>query len=532
MHPLDASILEAFRRDPSRAFSTSELVRDVFPKKYGQLNQQIHSQDRKTIRQGYATKAKLHRKLLYHVNKLVEQQLLKVSGLRGKGEKLFVLAMEEGEIVIKDKAHRIVISKPGAMATPVDGDVKEGLIRKFQPNSWLNKQNAIMLDARAYTSFEELQHRLQQVFPGVNDTIAIYSFERLLDDNINEAKRFLENLCLDAHDYNSAVSILISIRVLKHDELLLQLLKEVLPRMPRQVSFIFSVTPRLLTRKESFFRNLLQLFAEEKRKLNLKNSALVPAPIFFGRAGTYSFTSEDWNYYKSKVRGKAPGCVVGQLSMVVDIKQFFSEGGTITGFRELATRAANAFFEVEEQRRKHFAEYFGFLNLSNLDASKQFFKVGRSYLRFWNYEWDVEDESPIFDLLGSVKEEVDKFCTMQETIFKSCGLPIRFKVGLSTSFAKFDQELFSERRYQKTAISTTKELQTKKMKDYLQIREQLFRVFEGADRLRFFIARGVSTDETMSISRYLLSAYDLPCFTLDFRGKAGELKLTTFMEDS
>ena len=56
-------------------------------------------------------------------------------------------------------------------------------------------------------------------------------------------------------------------------------------------------------------------------------------------------------------------------------------------------------------------------------------------------------------------------------------------------------------------------------------------MFEGADRLRFFIARGVPVEETMRIARYLLNAYALPSFTLDFRGKTGELKLTTFMED-
>ncbi len=529
MHPVDANILEAFQRDPSRSFSTTELVREVFPKDYAELRDRITSADRKTQRKGYNTKATLHRNLLYHINKLVQQGLLEVGGVRGKGEKLFKLSMQEGELVVQDKGRRIVITKQTSMTTPVDGYEKRGIVRKYEPSTWLNKHDAIMLEGLSFDTPDALLQRLQQVLPVVSDAIAINRMEHVMGKaSPEEREALLKRLAHDAHDYDVALSLLFHVQAVEDDESILEPLRQVLGEMPGHLNFIFHTTPRLLTRKEGFFRELYRLFHDERRKLTLKNSSIAPLPIFFGRAGPYSFTPEDWEHYKERLRGTVDGCVVGQTSLAVDIEKYLGAGGTITGLRELAERAANAFFEAEEQRRKHFGER-PVLPLPSLDAAKEFHKVGRDYLRFWN-DWEEADKYPLLELLQSVKDRLAEFSSMQETIYKSCGLPIRFRIGLSTSFARFDQDFFSERRYRQTAVSNVKQLQTTEMKRYLEIRERLYQLFDGADRLRFFIARGVSVEETARIVRYLLSAYSLPSVTLDFRGKSGEMKLTTFME--
>lgn len=532
MHPLEQGILETFRRDPEENFSTGEIVRELFPKEYLAYNQKINSKEKKERRAGYVKKASLHRKLLYHANKLIEQGLLTVGGIRGKGEKLYRLTMEEGELLVQDGKRRILISKPSSIATPVDGYVEEGLIRKYQQTTWLNKQNAILLDFFAFQSSNALLQRFQQLLPLVNDAIALNAFERLIAlEGEEKAIRFLEYLALDAKDYDVSIAILINLLTIEDEHALLGALRETIGRMPRQVTFVFTVNTRLLMRKKEFFTELFTIFSDAKQKLTMKNMSIFAPPIFFGRAGPYSFTEKDWTYYQERVRGKADGCVVGQAGIVIDINKYFATGGTLSGFRELTERAAHAFFQVDEQRRKHFGEYFGHITMPSLDGTKEFFKVGRNFLRFWNYDWSDEDTCPILELLGSVRESLDEFSKSQETIFRSCGLPIRFKVAMSTSFAKFDQDFFSDRRYKKTAISSTKDLQTKEMREYLRTREKLYELFEGADRLRFFLAKGTMIVEAIRIVRYLLSSYDLPSVTLDFRGKAGELKLTSFLED-
>lgn len=527
MHPLEASILEEFRRNPSRTFSTSEMVKELFKEEYVLINQNIHSAEKQKNRQGLYRKAQLHRKLLYHVNKMVGEGLLIVAGVRGKGEKLFRLALEGGELIVQGLTKKIIISKPATITTSIDGYEKNGRMRKYRPENMLNKHNAIMLDCVTYDSLPALQQRLQQLFPLINDAIALDHFERVLMDE--QAAAFLQYLALDAHDYDIAVSMLIDYASLESD-VYFPVLSQLIGGMPPQLTFVFSATARLLSRKEEEFKRLLALFSEKKCKLTLKNQGLFPPPIFFGRVGPYSFSREDWSYYEQHIKGRVDGCIVGQTSVIIDITRHFADGGTIGTFREMMAKTANALFEIEEQRRKHFADYFGYLAFSDMDVAKEFFKVGRHYIRFWNYDWASSEKYPLVELLGSIKEDIDKFCVLQETIFKSCGLPIRFRIGLSTSFAKFDQDFFSERRYKKTAIATVKDLQTKEAKEYLHIRERLYKTFDGADRLRFFLAPGIPVEEVFRISRFLFTAYDFPSITLDFRGKSGEMKLTTFLE--
>jgi hypothetical protein len=531
MHPLQQGILETFRRDPEESFSTGELVRELFSKEYLAYTQRINSGDKKSRRTGFFDKASLHRKLLYHTNQLVEQGILTIKGIRGKGEKLYCLSLEEGELLVQQGKKRIIISKPSSIATPVDGYMEEGLIRKYQQATWLNKQNAILLDGYAFETSNALQSRIQQLLPNVNDALAVSGFEQLVNkEGEDKMHRLLEYLALDAKDYDVSIAVHTNLLNLEDEKSLIGTLKAMLAKMPRHVTFTFSVTPRLLVRKRDFFHELFSIFSEANQKLTLKNTSIFAPPIFFGRAGTYSFTESDWKYYKKHVRGKADGCVVGQASIVIDINKYFSKGGTPSGFRELTQRAAHAFFQVDEQRRKHFGEYFGHITMPSLDGTKEFFKVGRNYLRFWNYDWSDYKTYPILELLGSVREGLDEFSKNQETIFRSCGLPIRFKIAMSTSFAKFDQDFFTDRRYKKTAIGNVKDLQSKEMREYLQTREKLYRLFDGADRLRFFLTKGIAIEEAIRIARYLLSSYDLPSVTLDFRGKAGELKLTSFLE--
>ena len=367
----------------------------------------------------------------------------------------------------------------------------------------------------------------------MNDVIVLNSFERFIDMmESEELVRFLQGVLLDCQDYDVQLSLLINVEAMEKEEAALVVLRQFASQeqQPR-LNFVFGVTPRLLTKKNAFFEQLFSLFAERRIKLTLKNSAIFTPPIFFGRAGAYCLTPEDWEYYRLHIRKSADGCAVGHSSVAVDVNKFFEAHGTAASFRETMLRICQAFFEMDERKRRHFTSSFSAIAPRTAEGTKEFFKVGKDYLRLWNYDWAAE-EHPVIDLLSSVQEEVQRFCAAEETIFRSCGLPIRFSVALSTTFAKFDQDFFSERRYTKTVVASLKDLQTKEMTNYLRIRERLFKVFQGADRLRFFFARGTPIEEVLQMARYLLRAYDLPTFTFDFRGKSGELKLSSFLEET
>jgi len=528
MHPLEAAILETFKQDPNKRFTTTALVHAVFKEEYAQINPLLHSDDRKQQRAGFGKKAHLHRKLLYHVNKLVEKGLLKEEGVRGKGEKVLSLALEEGELVIQEERKRIVIARRSSLTTQMDGFEQDGLLRKYRPESWLNKQNAVLLDAEKFADCYTLQERLQQVLPLVNDVVALYGFESLImRSKPDELAAFLQYLALDAHDYDVRIALLINLD--GEEERILSVTKSVLEQGWTHVQPVFSMTHRTVTRKENLVRDLLALFAERRAKLHLKNASIFPAPLFYGRAGGYSLTPEEWTLFQTKLKKTSDGCVVGGISVAIDLGKLFEEKRTPAQLREMLLKVAHGFFDVEERRRKYATELQG-LSPGTPEGLKDFFRLGKHYIRLWNYEWDAD--YPIIELLESGQSELDAFSVTEETIFRSCGMPIRFHIGMSTCFAKFDQDAFSERRYTKTVVSSLKDIQTKEMTKYLRTRERMYKLFQGADRLRFFFARATPVEETVQIARYLLRAYDLPGITFDFHGKSGELKLTSFLDEA
>lgn len=531
MHTLEVEILQAFKQEPAKSFTTTELVRAIFKEEYGEIKRQLHGEEKREIRKGYAQKARLHRKLLYHTNKLVEQQLLAVAGIKGKGEKLFRLSFDEGELIVKEARKKIVIMKPSSVTTAIDGYEQRGLIRKYRPDNWLNKQNGVLLDCESFSGLAALQQRLLDVYPGVNDTIALKSFETILQRSTPEQiEPFLRHLALDAQDYDMMVSVLIDVAKIEQERTVLDAIRILLAEGERNINFVLVTTARLFTRRQPLFHDLFALFQEHATKMTLQNADLFRPPIFYGRTGAYAIGPDDWEHYERQIKGVADGCDVGGISVVVDINRFFREQPSASAFREMLERTAQALFAIEERKRRQGEG--GSIAPNTPDGKKGFFRIIKHHIRFWNYDWAETERYLILDLLGSVQEGIRRFCRSEEIIFKSCGLPIRFQIGLSTTFAKFDQDFFSERRYNKTVVESLKDLQTQEMNHYLHIRERLFKIFDGADRLRFFFTRGIAVDELLRCGRYLLSSHDLPAFTFDFRGKKGELKLTSFLEES
>lgn len=530
MNRIEESILETFKRNPSKLFTTTQLVHEVFSEEYVEINRLIHSSFRKEQRKGYNKKGKLHRKILYHVAKLVAKSILKVEETRGKGEKVLGLAMQEGELVIHEQKHRIVIEKPALLATQIDGYEQEGLIRKFHQESWMAKDNALLIDCTSFSSLEALQNRLRGFFHRVNDVIALHSFEYIFNlASLQEITAFIEYLSLDAHDYHVRVVPLISIKKTTPKESVISFLRLLFDReLMEVIRPMFSITTRMLSSEQKFFTELFALFSHYRRKLHLHNSDIHPPPIFYGRSGSYALTNEEFDYYKNKIIKKSDSCIVGGTSVAVDIGNFFNnkKGATATNFRELMMKIAHTFFEVCERRRR----YVTISGLGSDALTKEFFEIEKQYIRLWNYDWGGE-EYPLLELLESSLKEIDSFCKMEQIIFKSCGLPIRFSVDISTAFPKFDPDFFTERRYRKTVVSSIRDLQGKEMKAYLRIRERFLKVFNGADRLRFFLSRNTSVEEALRIAKFLFKGYDFPTITLDFRGKIGEMKLTSFLGD-
>jgi hypothetical protein len=87
----------------------------------------------------------------------------------------------------------------------------------------------------------------------------------------------------------------------------------------------------------------------------------------------------------------------------------------------------------------------------NRPYKSNLFSHSKNYIRFWNYGWKEYKLDPqlVLELMKSTKETTDEFCMSEETIYKSCGMPTRFRIGFSCAFREMNKEEFSEEKFRK-----------------------------------------------------------------------------------
>ena len=151
MHHLDIAILNAFKKVEGKELTTSEIVRLIFPDDANTFDVDgadilFVGGEKKVRGKIRHKKSLLHKRLLYHLNKLVKNNILKLSGIEEFGEKRFALSGDSGEIILEDNTKTIVINNNLKPLTPIDGYEDKSLKQKE-----LNK---------AFDQFRENNHEI------------------------------------------------------------------------------------------------------------------------------------------------------------------------------------------------------------------------------------------------------------------------------------------------------------------------------------------------------------------------------------
>ncbi len=522
MHKLESQILSIFKLNPEKDFSTSEIVEKIFPEisispDVPMSKEAIHLQKK--------SKAKNHRKLLYHINKLVDEGILKTSKVQAKGEKCFTIAIEEGEIIIGKGHKKIIISKTQTRITPIEGYEKQKIVQKIGGENWAGQLNCILLEGDQFTGLNNIYSIIVESFANLNDCIGINSFEKHLQ-NSQELESFLEKLDKDTRDYGKRACLLMGLE--KSGPEIEEFCRIFADISPKRVDVIFSMDSKELSRKTKIIERIAEIFSEKTIKINIKNNSLKAAPIIIGSAGVYSFDDEEWKNYLKTQKGSLKGICCSQSSMVVDYEKFFKSSSSSAEFRKLVANCLKSLVIANTMQRRKAFEYFRHIEGLSKDNPKGFFSMSRNYIRIWNFDIERSEEKTI-GLLESCKGLAEEFCRAQETIFQSCGIPSRFRAGFSSAFRKISPEALTDRAYNKTTISKVQDFFEEITKKRLESREQVFNIFEGADRVRFFrSANSTPKDIVMEIST-IISSFRLPFFCYDFAKLKGRVKLTDFM---
>jgi hypothetical protein len=544
MHFVEQKIIQRFANEPAREISTSELVKSVFIKEYEEIKHYIYNEqrDRELVKIGKRKKARLHRKLLYHLGVLTKDNILKVTRLLGKGEKYFAInsdkeVLRKKDAEIKNVLESVSSSNPDLFVlSGLESYEEQKIINRFDPQNWIAKINSLFIESDARSTINDLYLLLTQIYPNYNDCAGLLNFNVVIDgESLENLNAFVKKVNIDTRDYNKYLNLIIDLSKIKDSVKLTDFISSFAELAPERVYIIFQTNSRALSNQTRFMRLLIKNFSEKKIRINIQNTDLHAAPYMIGRAGAYTLQEDDWEEYLKHIRGKTIGLCCSQTSIYIDYYRFFKNGGSMSDFRELIQKAAKALLLATTTQRKKSDILFKPLNDLNSKSQNRFFLYSQNYIRIWNYELSGEEDetanefSNFESLLKAAVENLDEFCKREETIFKSCGIPIRYKIVLSSAFKRFDAELLSPRAYNKITIKGSSDFHAEGLIRYIHGREQLFKIFQGGDRVRFFRTPNFVPDDIITEINFILNSYDLHLFSYDFKSRKGDVTLDNFM---
>jgi len=535
MTSTEYGILSLFKEKPNTELSTGEIVERVFNDEFSEIKDKFDNpiSDKTRIFEAKREKAKLHRKVLYYLNKLTNDDILKIIRQGNKGEKFFSLALSQfEEMQLERNKKHITIIKHDIASSKIEGYREEKVLFKYNKESWVNKLNSLLINSAYYNNIDTLYKVINELFSSINDVIALNDFEHIiLNNTIDDFKKFLIQIDQDCKDNGKTVCLIFDAKNFKKDQLnkLFFAVKHYNNIKPKHIRIIFDLKRKYLQEFHSFFEQVINMFSQSKIKLYIKNNQVHSAPYILGKAGPYTFDENDWKIYSDELSSQAPCISCGQVSVAIDIARFFELGNSISDFRSFMLKTAQTMFTVNSMQRKNSDTYFRKLVNTNKPLAKEILGFGRNYIRFWNYISVQNNQNfDMLKLLESVKKDIDNFCVSQETIYQACGMPTRFKISFSCAFDDFTKEKLKDQKFQYVHIAKTSDMHAKEIRKEILLHEDSFKILDGGERLRIHRSGGDSGEIPHELN-FILSSFNIPFICYDFGEiKGKDVKLTSF----
>ncbi len=536
MSRTEDSILNLFKKHPTKTFSTTEIIENIDPK-HNKIKEIIQNQysSKDQIKKAKQLKAKLHRKILYYINKLIENDVLILEKQGNKGEKYVSLSIKDDEelIVRKYTKRKITISKPHMPASPIEGYEQIGIVHKFEAVNWISRLNSILIEVEKIKDLSKTYDLINNWFSNVNDAIGLNNFEYFIKKNDNKAINFLKKIDVDCKDYGKKLTLILDLsNITKKDYSSILKFIENYKKYTNSVHLIIDLTSKEINEHSELLDNAVSIYSKYASRIWIKNKDVHSAPYIIGRPGPYTFNNKEWEQYKHEYPEKLLGISCGQSTLSIDLAKFFSENKPrIKEFNEFLINNANTLLTGNSLQRRKSSEYFKNIIALNAPSEKGFFNFSRNYIRFWNYGWkqDNIDQELISDLLKTIKDKIDQFCLNEETIYMVCGMPMRFKIAFSCAFRGYHSQFFTQPKYKKLKIQSSEILYNKNIKEILKAKEKITNIFDGGDTMSFY-RQPEDLDEITNELR-IINSYKLPLISYKFEMPSKvNLKLDQFIK--
>ena len=526
MRSIGELLTEVFQRQPYAELSTSELIKQLYPDEYEKIKTALHDplSDREARTVAKRHKGQLHRRVLYHLNRLEEDGIIAVSAIKGKGEKCYSLTRQH-------RKHNANNHAQGPLTQPLDkleSYREEGILKGYDRQGWHHRLNAVLLQTKSTDDAKRIRERIAAMSRHVNDVIGLRGMEHVLEnEDLTTITGLLKGLDIDTRDNNRTISLLIDLEAAKDDTKHLEDFFEAYALLkPQNMNIVLSTTPKYLEAHQRLIKHIIRQFSRHTIKINLHNKDVHEAPIMVGRAGTYTLNEQDWSACQKEEQPPRSICV-SQVSVGVDVHRFFQRHRSDTEFRNFILKVARALVESTTLQRRRAENAFEDI-MATEEEPHQFFRYSTNHIRLWNYDWEEEDHPHLSELLATCAEELDRFCTTEEVIYKSCGMPIRFRVALASMFSKFETGFFSKRQYRKLSVSGRASLEKEDFRKFITSRERIVEQLRHNDRVRIFRTTPADPEETAKEMRHLMSEYRIPHLTYDFAQRRADMTLTHF----
>lgn len=525
MKNIDYEILSLFKGNPSIELSTTDVVSLLFAEEYHVIQSTLHdtliSNDKR--KQAKMHLAKLHRRALHYLSKLVQDNLLYITKTEGRGKKYFSLTIHEGEELIIDKFKRkIIVSKPPAPILPLEDFEEKKYVFKVEPDNFFERVNAILLEGDKFSDLKELYDLIYSLFTNVNDVISINDFERIIQlKEVTELLSFFEDLEEECTSYNKRISCIIDITNIESDPKIISFINTFLSKKYAHINLIFDATSREVLTHSDLFKEIVTSFASNRQKLSIKNDDVYQAPYLIGRAGPHTFSLDDWKRYIKHFQKESKGIICSQASLVADLEYFYQDYPSAKELNELIVKSARSLFFANTYQRKHSQEIFTKLQMNPSDA--KIFNYSNNVIRFWNYEvFETPEENIHFlDTISEINTQIKEFSKNQETVYLSCGMPTTFKIAFSVAYRQFDKKNPLNEKFEKISLSSTNDLYSEAFRKKISVYEKAASVFDGGSEVRFNRTGNIDPLDIVREINVVMNTYRVPFFCYNFSQQLG-----------
>lgn len=517
MNHTKEKIISAFREKGSE-LSTKDIASEIYD---DYIEEPSGSEEKRLV-------AQLHRKLLHHINLLIRDCVLRVARHGEKGHKYFCLDLEEGEEITgitSGYRKRIIAKRPITPIMPIEGYEQQGIVIKHEAGTWIDRLNSLLIRCEKTKGLGDLDNVISKAFSSVNDAICLNNFDLIINNSeTDKILEFLEKLNDECEDYGRTISCIIDVDKLRDDKFL-EILDNTL-KVRKNIHIIYNLDSGSLQECFDLFGKIINLYITNKVQIVIKNKRIQKSPAFFGKAGPYCFFEKDWDDKKDYL---VVAC--GQSSLVVDVEKFYKRYGlNVDKFSQLMINISKSFLSANIIQRKKSLDYFKDIISLDKTNEKEFLELSRNYIRFWNYGLDQPeiDQELVLNMISEAKKKINEFAVAEETIYKSCGMPIRFKIALSCAVSNAEDKL-SPAHYKKFVVNGLEDLYGKKAKKDIIKKEIVSELFDGGNDVTFHRTGELSSEDIIREISFILNTYKLNLFSYSFENVKGNTKLTHYI---